>query len=483
MARGLRAERKPGYRALVWKWLWRRTIQILRQQDDGEVIPPPESESWGEFALHLDVLVARTARLAAPAFALTALAWWPTDLFVLRGDTHMQKVFALWRGGSIVMLLALYVSIAFWPFARRHAGWFSLPFVVGATGLCAAAVGELTGPQSPWLYYLYFIPTIPMVVPARLSQRFAHMAGIGLAIFIGFFGWHPRHLSDPWALDALVFLACILIFGVLGMVYAWMQLALGYFQRRRIAAYAGELRDLNATLDARVLEKTRELRALAEHLEVVREEERTYLARELHDALGQELSAARYALAGARRAHDRGAEGVPTLLSDTERMLEMASDTTRYLVNTLRPLVLEQLGLVAACEWLARQMSARAGATVHFEARGEDEGIDERLGLALYRVMQEALTNIVKHAAASRIDVSIEVSENELGLTVTDDGRGLPEELPKRQDGGGLGLVGMRERALALCGTLSIERPEVGGTRVRLRLPIPRAREVGGGDA
>src|SRR5262249_35729413 len=167
-----------------------------------------------------------------------------------------------------------------------------------------------------------------------------------------------------------------------------------YFQQRRIERYADDLRELNATLDARVLEKTEELRALTEHLEVVREEERTRLARDLHDELGQQLSAARYALADAIREQARGGSEVAELLSGTERILGAASETTRHIVNTLRPLVLEQLGLIAACEWLTRQMSTRAAAAPRFEARGDDEGIDERLGLALYRVMQEALTNV-----------------------------------------------------------------------------------------
>lgn len=469
--------------AALGLWRWPPVWRLLRRQEGGDVIPPPDSPEWEGFARHLDELVVRTTRFATLGFGAANLLMWPTDWLVSRGDRHVLAMFAVWRGGMTALLLSLYLCMALWPWARRHPGWFTLPFTTSGTGLCAAVIGEIAGTESPWFYHLYFLLMLPAVVPGQMRQRMAHSLGIGLAIVVGFFGLHPEHRAERQAADALIFLGIVFVLGNMADQFAWMQTVVAYFQRMRIARHAEELQELNATLDARVLEKTEELRALTEHLHVVREEERTHLARELHDDLGQKLSAARYALADARRARARGDEGAAESLESSERMLAAAADTTRHIVGTLRPLVLEQLGLVAACEWLASDMSQRAGVKGHFEATGGDEGLDERLGLAFYRVLQEALTNVLRHASASRVEVSMDVSDEELRLTVTDDGRGLPAELPRRRDGGGLGLVSMRERAQAHGGSLRLESPEQGGTRVRLRLPRGRGRQSAGGEA
>ncbi|MEZ4301265.1 MAG: sensor histidine kinase [Polyangiaceae bacterium] len=460
--------------ALVRRWIWLPAHRRLMKQEGADVIPPADSPEWKGFHLFLDRLAARAAQFTGLSICVAVVACWPTDRFVARGDPHVQHVFAIWRASVLAALLPPSLALRYWPWAQKRPVWLTMPFSVAVTVACAALVGEISSPEVPWLYYLYFLPVLGIAIPAQGALRVLHCVALALAIVLGFFVLHPRHWSNRWTPDALFFLGVVVAISMIAAYFSWAQLVIGYFQKQRMIYYAKELSDLNATLDARVLEKTRELRALTEHLEVVREEERTRLARELHDDLGQQLSAARYALADARREHARGAPSASDLLATTERMLADAADTTRHIVGTLRPLILEQLGLTDACEWLSAHMAERAGLTCRFTATGNDEDLDDRIALSLYRVLQEALTNVVKHAEARSVEVSLDISKTHLSLMVTDDGRGLPADLPRRRDGGGLGLIGMRERAESQGGTLSVERGEQGGTRVHLEMPRTR---------
>jgi len=217
--------------------------------------------------------------------------------------------------------------------------------------------------------------------------------------------------------------------------------------------YEQELRDLSA----RVLE--------------AREEEKTLIARELHDELGQLLTALKMDLAWLRERGGAG-EDVPARLEAMGGLLDRMVGSTRRIAADLRPLMLDDLGLADAAHWLIDDFAERTGVRCDFELSGEDAfgALDPKVATAVYRAIQEALTNVAKHARAGRVRASLQAEDGELQFTVEDDGRGIdPADLDKSRS---LGLKGMRERVTYLGGTLDVARAARGGTRVSGRIPL-----------
>jgi PAS domain S-box-containing protein len=212
----------------------------------------------------------------------------------------------------------------------------------------------------------------------------------------------------------------------------------------------------------------RALRELSASVVEAREEERRRIARELHDELGQRLTAlkidlAALAAAAALPAHDERLATMLATLDDT-----VAS--VRRIASDLRPLMLDDLGLAAAIEWLARETSRRMGIEVRARLPVREPAIDERTAIALYRTVQEALTNVARHAAARSAEIELRVDGGEVVLTVADNGRGLDDGALQRP--GSFGLLGLRERAGMLAGTLDVRARPGGGTLLTMRVPI-----------
>jgi PAS domain S-box-containing protein len=220
------------------------------------------------------------------------------------------------------------------------------------------------------------------------------------------------------------------------------------------------------------------LRALATRLEAAREEERTKLAREIHDELGQALTALQLDLNWLdHNLHDRTAlkpkvQHMTTVLRDTLVALQgLAAD--------LRPPVLDRLGLRAAILALAREFESRTGVRSRVEVTAEEVALDGDLATAIYRILQEALTNVSRHAGATRVDIVLRHTPARLELEVRDDGRGITEQ--ELADHRSLGLLGMQERAQNWGGEVSIDGIPGQGTWVRVTIPLgePAKRVVG----
>lgn len=219
-----------------------------------------------------------------------------------------------------------------------------------------------------------------------------------------------------------------------------------------------------------VTERRREaagLRELSASVVEAREEERRRIARELHDELGQRLTALKIDLA-TLATHAR----LPTDDTRVAAMQAMLDDTlasVRRIASDLRPLMLDDLGLNAAIEWLARDASRRMGIPVHTRLPLEEPAVSQRVATALYRVVQEALTNVARHSQAQSVEVALQAQDGQIVLTVADDGVGLPEQALQRA--GSFGLMGLRERAQGLGGTIDVGPRRGGGTRLTVRLP------------
>ncbi len=217
-----------------------------------------------------------------------------------------------------------------------------------------------------------------------------------------------------------------------------------------------------------------QLRRLAVRLQSVREQERAAIAREIHDELGQGLTGMKMDLSWMV---GRLPPTADELLKRGESMMELMDttiQTVRDLSTRLRPAVLDDLGLAAAVEWQSQETAKRSGLEIILQSTADTGDLDRERATALFRILQEALTNVVRHADAKRTTVALQISENDVILEVVDDGCGIAED--QLESLRSLGILGMRERALEFGGTVHIVRGLQGGTAVTARMP--RRRQV-----
>jgi signal transduction histidine kinase len=233
--------------------------------------------------------------------------------------------------------------------------------------------------------------------------------------------------------------------------------------------YTVILRDITARQQAAEALKrsNRELREIYEQMHEVREAERTRIARELHDELAQWLTALK--MDASWIASRLPADQAP-LVAKAQRMKGVVDNTVaavRRIAADLRPVMLDDLGLIPAIESLLYDLSERTGIVVGL--RGDKDGVDlkEPLATAVYRMIQEALTNVARHAAATSVDVEVMKTES-LYIKVQDNGRGLHPD-PNHKS---YGLLGIRERARTLGGDARIYSPPGGGTIVEIEIPL-----------
>jgi signal transduction histidine kinase len=248
-----------------------------------------------------------------------------------------------------------------------------------------------------------------------------------------------------------------------------------YDRAGRIIGHFGIQRDVTQRRleEKEVLRSRQELRDLTTRLQLVREEERTYLAREVHDELGQALTGLKIDLAWLRsRLTDRAL--VDRVQSVIVR-IDGAMDTVRRIATDLRPSVLDDLGLVAAVEWQAQEFERSTGVPVQLEVQAEHVELEDSCATTAFRILQETLTNVVRHARATRVHIALRVSAEILRLEVRDNGRGISAaEIASPRS---LGLLGSRERAMACGGELMIRGLRGQGTTVSLRIPLGPAAE------
>ena len=247
--------------------------------------------------------------------------------------------------------------------------------------------------------------------------------------------------------------------------------------RSKLAVFVG-LHDMNRMLSAELAERTlteqrlrsseENLRALAAHLQSIREEERIHIAREIHDELGQALTGLKFDIGAlaktACREDPETSEKITGLSNNIDRII----NSVRRIASGLRPEVLDEIGLCAAIEWQAREFSRRTGIRCVVEIAPGFTDPDKDRSTALFRIFQELLTNVARHANATKVAVQLADSEL-LTLKVEDNGRGIQDqefESPKS-----LGFLGLRERVLAFGGSIDVKGREGKGTSVSVSIP------------
>jgi signal transduction histidine kinase len=299
----------------------------------------------------------------------------------------------------------------------------------------------------------------------------------------GFGGMPALSLLRERGLD----LPFIIVSGTIGedqAVAAMKSGAHDYLLKGKLARLAPaverELRDARVRRERQEAEQDlrtsrEQLRALAAHLLSVREEERKLIAREIHDELGQSLTGFKMDLAWIRHRLQPGDGEIdrqPLLdkINEMGTLIDGSANLIRKLCTELRPGILDDLGLVPAVEWQAREFQKRTGIECALKLEVAELNLDPERSTALFRIFQEILTNVARHAAADRVTADLRRTGDELILEVRDNGKGIE---PARLSGEkSLGLLGMRERALLFGGQVFIEGKKGRGTTVTVTIPM-----------
>jgi signal transduction histidine kinase len=255
----------------------------------------------------------------------------------------------------------------------------------------------------------------------------------------------------------------------------------GHNELATLAQAFNRMADSLAHRHRQALEAQVELRALARRLHAARETEAARISRELHDEIGQLLTSLKIELSRltTRCAGGRGEEPcgrqLQTAVESMNRHVDEALDFVRRISAELRPGVLDKLGLVAALEWQAREIEARSDLVVQVEADRVPDGLPEIVAVTLFRIAQEALTNVLRHASAHMAEVRLSAAAGEIVLEIRDDGTGIAPESAARSDA--LGILGMQERAVLVNGRFTMSGAPGQGTTVRVSVPVSTKRE------
>ncbi len=352
----------------------------------------------------------------------------------------------------------------------------------GQTCDTVAATGYDTATLAGWR-------TFPLTRPAPVADAIRTARPIFLSSMEDFIASYPKAAaatagspSRAWA--AIPFVLEGRAMGALALSFRAPQ-AFARLDRSFLLAAAGQCAlalgraHLYGELEMRVQERTlalehssQQMQALSARLQVLREEERTAMAREIHDELGQQLTGLKLDVAQLSKAIQR--EPAEALQARTQALaaeLDTMIQTVRRIATNLRPSVLDDFGLLAAIEWQVQEFRSRTGIACRFSTNAPDLQLETPVATALFRMFQEALTNIVRHAQATQVEVELSLDGHTLRLQVRDDGQGITDR--QRLATGSLGLVGMRERVRLLEGDFDIQSWPGRGTTVTVKVPLP----------
>ncbi len=423
--------------------------------------------------LHEFLLEARrtsvNASLGLGAFTLFAsIAWWPTDFMFFRNEPELLHAFGRWR-------IAVSIISIVWMALLWYGGAFVTRFVFPLATLTMAATSAVIafslapfgGVDAPWFHAIYVVTLTTPLLLMPILPRIAATGFLAAVWIVTYFVQRPDlmqhgHMGSAFAMLAFALIAAVVVGHALFALYREY-----YFKQR-------EFQTSNSELATMLEDQNTQLRKLAAHLHGSQEQERSRLARELHDELGQLLTAMRYGLERSAHLVTADPELASRQLQSLGQTTELALGDLRRLVADLRPSILDDFGLVAAVEWFCEQAEQRSGVTVEARITPPDFTVPTELGTVVYRVLQEAMTNISKHAQATHVIVELDQLPGHVRLKVTDNGIGFTMRVGRRAAGtGGMGVVGMRERVRAFGGIFEMTSAPGVGTTVRVEIPIP----------
>jgi signal transduction histidine kinase len=260
---------------------------------------------------------------------------------------------------------------------------------------------------------------------------------------------------------------------IFNMLLVFIASRLVWLDIRRRTALTAELRDQKLQLERQVEDRTRELVELSTHLQNVAEREKASLARELHDELGGLLVGARMDISWAEQHLAKDDLELKQRLNRVQQNLATGVDLKRRIIEELRPTLLDNVGLYAALRWQMKETCGRAGLKCIESYPDEEPRFKSEASIALFRIAQEAFTNILKHSGAKTADISLDMDDQTLLMRIVDDGIGIP--VGQLTAIASHGLASMRHRVRALGGRLDVRSPASGGTMLIVQIPAENA--------
>lgn len=240
-------------------------------------------------------------------------------------------------------------------------------------------------------------------------------------------------------------------------------------ERKRMEAELHRVLHEQRQAEAQVRDSRDRLRELSAALQTIREEEKTRIARELHDELGQALTALKMDAAAIASELEPVPEALRRRTEGMKQLIDATVRSVRRISADLRPVMLDNLGLVPTLEWLAKEFSGRTGIRVELAIPDENLGVGGDAATAIFRIVQEGLTNVARHSGADQVAVAVIHSVGKIVVRVRDNGKGMAEQDARKSRS--FGLLGMRERAYVLGGDLKISRAPQGGTLIEAVIP------------
>ncbi|HAO45887.1 MAG TPA: PAS domain S-box protein [Ferruginibacter sp.] len=246
-----------------------------------------------------------------------------------------------------------------------------------------------------------------------------------------------------------------------------------------ITGYIGTISDVTTIKQALELlkeshdvlnDRTGQLQELSTHLQQVREDERSKIAREIHDELGQQLTGLKMDISWLKKKVQHEDEAVNNKFDDAINLIAQAVRSIRHIVTELRPSMIDDLGLNAAIEWQIEEFGKRLGIAIGYTNEFDDSGVHPNIAISLFRILQESLTNIARHAGANNVSITVIRKGDEVHLTVQDDGVGF--DATAKQHTHTFGLLGIKERTYMLKGDCLIDSSPGVGTCITVRIPL-----------
>lgn len=256
------------------------------------------------------------------------------------------------------------------------------------------------------------------------------------------------------------------MYNIKGEIYGSCGMALDITTRKKLER---KLREFNTELEKEVKQRTILLRELAAHLNTVRENERITIAREIHDELGQQMTVLKMDMSWLKRKLTNVSPEANEKIDDLLSMINQTIATVRRIASELRPGVLDHLGLTAAIDWQLKELEKRLNIKTEFVSENVPGMLPEKIKTGVFRILQESLTNVARHANATIVEASLKFENKKLRLQVTDNGNGFDIEKANHKT---LGILGMKERAAAMNGVYIIESNPGKGTTVKVEVEV-----------
>jgi signal transduction histidine kinase len=218
--------------------------------------------------------------------------------------------------------------------------------------------------------------------------------------------------------------------------------------------------------------KTEDVSKNFKHIQEVREEERRRIAREIHDELGQQLTALKFDLNWIRKRLQPDQEAIAKKASQAMLLIDQTINSVRKISSELRPQILDDLGLIPALEWQCMDFEKRTGVRCHFKSSVPDVEFENEFGVNVFRILQETLTNVARHSGATKAKAEISFEKDIFCMRISDNGAGITDH--ETENNYSLGIIGMKERAMMYGGELHIQGSKENGTTVMVKIPLPK---------